>query len=375
MEQVDFGARSGFKVAPMSIGAMRLPADLDEPVKLIRYAIDAGMVYIDTCRCYGDSEIKVGHALKDGYREKVILSTKWSSWIVKIEEDDAPTADCVRRRMEESMERLQVDYLDFYQVWNITSRETYEQSIAKGGPLEAILKAKDEGLVGHTGFTTHDTPENLLSYMEEIDWCEIMLLTNNLLNSAYQPVLKAAHDRGIGTIVMNPVGGGRLAEPSAVLDELAAKIGVASVPEMALRYLLADPSITTTIVGIGKKSDVDEAVAAAETGGLDAEQMAAVEGFMRSVERQNAGFCTGCKYCMPCSEKIDIPGVMSAIYDDRYWGFTDAARERYAKLEGPKADQCTDCGECEKKCTQQLKIAKEMKYARRRFRAAGGPVG
>ena len=370
MKQVDFGTRSGFKVAPVSIGAMRLPADTDEAVELIRYAIDAGMVYIDTSRGYGDSEIKLGKALKDGYREKVILSTKWSSWIVKIEESDDTSADCARKRIEESMTRLDVDYLDYYQIWNITSRETYELATGKNGMLEAIRKCMDEGMVGHTGFTTHDTPENLLSYMDEIDWCEIMLISYNLMNSQYAEVLDAAHAKGIGTIVMNPMGGGNLARPSKVLDELAAKVGAGSAREMALRYLLGNPSITTMINGISKKSDVDEAIAAVQAGGLDATQMAAVREFSASVERKNAGFCTGCKYCLPCSEKIDIPAVMSAIYEDRYWGFTEAAREMYAKIEGPKADACTQCGECEKKCTQQLQIIKEMKSAKRRYKAA-----
>ena len=74
--EVDFGKRSGLKVHPVSIGAMRLPEDDDQAVALLRQAIDAGMIYIDTSRGYADSEIKVGEALKDGYREKVILSTK-----------------------------------------------------------------------------------------------------------------------------------------------------------------------------------------------------------------------------------------------------------------------------------------------------------
>ena len=129
---IDFGKRSGLKVHPVSTGAMRLP-DEEQAIKLMRQAIDAGMIYIDTSRGYADSEIKVGKSLKDGYREKVILSTKCSPWIKKVEPDDDTSAECTYKRIIESMERLDVDYLDFYQIWNIDRRENYEQAVAREG--------------------------------------------------------------------------------------------------------------------------------------------------------------------------------------------------------------------------------------------------
>ena len=151
---------------------MRLPADNDEAVALLRQAIDSGMTYIDTSRGYGDSEIKVGKALKDGYREKVILSTKWSPWVVKIEKDDTPSAACTYKRICESMERLDVDYLDFYQVWSVMKPENFEAAVAPGGMVEGIRRAVDEGLVGHIGMTTHDAPENVSAQLDRADWCE-----------------------------------------------------------------------------------------------------------------------------------------------------------------------------------------------------------
>ena len=174
----------------------------------MRQAIDAGLIYIDTCRGYGDSEIKVGKSLKDGYRDKVILSTKWSPWVRKIEEDDDASADCTYKRIIESMERLDVEYLDFYQIWSISKKEHYEQAVAVGGMLDGIKRAVKEGLVGHIGFTTHDSPENVSRYIDEADWCEAILFTYNVLNQTYQEVIAKAHSRGIATVVMNPAGGG-----------------------------------------------------------------------------------------------------------------------------------------------------------------------
>ena len=367
MQRHPFGKRSGFSVPRVNIGAMRLPDDEDEAIGLIRYAIDSGMAYIDTSRGYGSSEMKVGKALKDGYREKVILSTKWSPWNLKVEETDAPTADCTRKRLEECMRRLDVDHLDYFQIWSINNRGQYDQAVAKGGMLDGIRSAMDEGLVGHTGFTTHDTPESVISYIDEVNWCEIALFTYNLLNTRYAPAIQAAHEIGIGTIVMNPMGGGRLAEPSEVLEALAGEVGCGSVPEMALRFLLTNPAIDTLIPGISNKSDVDDAVAAANAGGFTPPEMALIEAFQERVSRKTAGFCTSCEYCLPCPSGIHIPSIMTMIYEERYWGMRDTARRRYARMHGPKADACVECGSCEEKCTQNLEIIKELREAHERF--------
>ncbi|MDZ4199542.1 MAG: aldo/keto reductase, partial [Kiritimatiellia bacterium] len=313
------GRRCGFQVPRMSIGAMRLPRDVDVAVALLRSAIDRGLRYIDTSRGYGESEWILGLALKDGYREKVLLSTKWSAWITKIAPDDDTSSDRVRRRMDESMRRLGVDYLDFYQIWNIDSREHYDQAVAPGGALDGILKAKEEGRIGHVGFTTHDTVENLLVYLAEADWCDILLTTYNLLNTQYAPVIEAAHARGIGTLVMNPVGGGKLAEASPVLLALAREVGAVSVADMAIRYAASNPCVDTLLCGLSKQSDLDDTLASLERGVFTASQVARIHQFVNDIRGQEASFCTNCKYCMPCPQGIDIPAILSCIQDARYW--------------------------------------------------------
>jgi len=365
MRLIDFGSRSGFQVPQANIGAMRLPKDIDEAVALIRHAIDSGMRYIDTSRGYGDSEIKLGKALKNGYRQKVILSTKWSPWILKVEPTDDASADCVRKRLEESMKRLDVEYLDYYQIWNIDSPAHYAQATARGGMLDGIRRAIDGKLVGHTGFTTHDTPENIVRYVREADWCEIILFTYHLLNRRYAPAIAAAHDRGIGTIVMNPVGGGKLGEDSELFLKLAAEVDARNVPDLAMRYILSNPSVTTIVSGISNRRDVDAAVAAAEAPRFTQPQMAAIDAFLDRIGKEKDGFCTGCKYCMPCPQRIDIPAVMSCIHDHRFLGFRKTARERYRQIKDARADACAQCGQCETKCTQKLKIVEEMEYAKR----------
>jgi len=375
MRMRNFGSRSGLEIAGASIGAMRLPQDVDDAVALIRRAIDSGMFYIDTSRGYGESEWVLGRALRDGYRKKVLLSTKCSPWVMRVRPDDVPTAKVVRRRIEESMRRLDVDYLDFYQVWNIDSAEHFAQATAPGGMVEGIMKAREEGLVRHLGFTTHDSVENLLGYMDRVDWCETILFTYNLMNRTYAPAIEAAHRHGIGTLVMNPVGGGRLAESSPVLLGLAREVGAESVPELAVRYVLSNPNVDSIVCGIAKPSDVDDTIAFAGRPAFGPDQMARIERFLDDLAEKKAGFCTACKYCLPCPEGIDIPAIMNLVFDDRHWGWRGSAKEGYRRMSGPKADACTQCGACESKCTQHLPVMETMAYAARTYAETLAPSG
>ena len=366
-EERDLGKRSGLRVPRANIGAMVLPEDNLEGVDIIRHAIDSGMRYIDTSRGYGESEHVLATALKDGYREKVVLSTKWAPWIKKVSESDDTSADCVRRRIDESMQRLQVDYLDFYQIWNICTREVWDQATAKGGMVEGILKAKKEGLVRHIGFTSHDSPENLLDYIKVADWCEVLLVGFNLLNQRYVPVLEAAHKKGIGTLVMNPLGGGRFAQVNPILQGLVKEVGAVSLPDLAIRYVLANPNVDTVLCGMKKISDVDDTLASANREPLTAEQLEKIDKFISTLSRKNVGFCTDCKYCMPCPHGINISAIMNLIYEDRFWNMKKYARFGYKWIGDKKADACVQCGECEAKCTQKLNITEEMKYAAKEY--------
>jgi predicted aldo/keto reductase-like oxidoreductase len=371
----DFGRRSKLKVGPVSIGAMRLPADEGQAVSLLRQAVDGGMVYIDTSRGYADSEIKVGKALKDGYREKVILSTKCSPWILKVEPGDDHSADCTYKRIVESMQRLDVEALDFYQIWNIDSPERYEQATGKGGMLDGIRRAMDEGLVRHTGFTTHDTPQNVSRYIDEVDWCEAILFTYNMLDRQYGEVITKAHEKGIATIVMNPIGGGMLAEDSPVVKTAVRKaVGSNDITEVAHRYLAGNENVDTILCGISKPSDITSTLANYARGPLTPDEIAAIERAMNDLTSKNMGFCTVCKYCLPCPKDIDIPAMMNVSYlanllqvprkaRDKYnWAINQNNSERSA---APSA--CVECGRCELKCTQRLHIIRELKRVSEQF--------
>jgi len=367
MDTHDFGQRSGLQVGPVSLGGMRFPPNTRKAVDLVRHAIDQGLRYIDTSRGYGESEYIVGRALRDGYRDRVLLSTKWAPWIKPIDPDDDTSAAAVRRRIEEQLVRLDVERVDFYQVWSLGSLQQLDQVCAPGGTVDGIRKAREDGLVGHLGMTSHIPLDDLYTRLDALDWVEALLLSFNLMNRKAAKVLRAAHERGIATLVMNPVGGGALAEPSPVLADLAREAGAESVPDLAVRYVVGQPYIDTLLCGAHRPEDVDATVASARRGPLDAAALARVDERLDSLAPEEVGFCTACKYCMPCPEGINIPAVMQAVYRDRYWGLHKTARQRYRRLKGPKAEACTRCGTCVTRCTQHLDIPAEMAYAAEAF--------
>ena len=365
-KSLDFGRRTGLKVYPVSIGGMRLPEDDDAAVKLIRKAIDANMVYIDTARGYADSEIKIGKALKDGYREKVILSTKWAPWVMKPENTDEPTADCTYKRILDSIQRLQVEYLDFYQVWCVNSEETWKQVTQKGGMLDGIKRAMNEGLVKHTGFTTHDKPENINRYIDQADWCEAILFTYNILNQTYQDNIAKAHEKGIATIVMNPACGGLLAHDSPAITKAT---GHKDLIALGHRYLASDPNVDTIICGISKPSDIDSTIANYGLPRLSETECKQIEKAMHSLSSKEMNFCTQCGYCQPCPQDINIPQVMHGVYLKKILGVPEFAKTHLKAVTGnPEAkmapiSNCTNCGRCELRCTQRLRITELFKEA------------
>jgi len=361
MKKTPFGSRSGLEVNPVSMGAMRFPDDAIESIDTIRHAIDNGLIYIDTCRCYGESEFKLGRALKDGYREKVILSTKSSPWNKKIQKSDDGSADSTLRRIEESLLRLDVDYLDFYQIWSMFNEENWKMATRKGGMVDGIRKARDMGLVKHIGMTSHQKPEDIIKHLPEADWAESILLTYNLMNQSYAPVLDKAHELGIGTIVMNPCGGGKFAKNSDILMKIAEKVNAVSIADLAIRYVNSNPNIDTIICGVAKKQDVNDTIASVEREKFTAEQIDFISESFEALSKEK--LCTGCNYCMPCPADINIPDILNLVYEDRVLGFSESAKKRY----NGDAEKCTECGQCETKCTQQIKIIEELKNAHKKY--------
>jgi len=229
--------RTGKKVSLLSLGCMRLPEDDDEGAKVVRRAAELGINYFETSNwyCESRSEIKVGRGLK-GLRDNVCSSTK-----VKV--GPAVTGDDVRRAFEDSLKRLEVDRVDFYQVWDFRW-DDHEAVMKKGGGLDTIEALRDEGLIGHIGMTSHESNEHVIELLDTGRF-ESVTLSYHLLKREVEPVIEYAGERGIGVVIMTPLAGGLLATPSEVLVELAGSRNSSNAAS-ALRFVMSNPHVSTS---------------------------------------------------------------------------------------------------------------------------------
>lgn len=367
MQYREFG-NSGVKVSLLGFGAMRLPhkkvngknvLDEEESIKVIHRAFELGVNYIDTAPyyCNKQSEIVVGKALK-GWRDKVFVSTK-----NPLEDNTGKT---YREMLELSLKKMDIDYIDFYHMWGMDF-ETYQNiSKVKDGPLAAALKAKEEGLIRHLSFSTHDKPENIKKIIDS-GYFETILCQYNLLNRVNEPVIEYAKEKGMGVAIMGPVAGGMLGAPSKVIQDLLPG-KVQSSAELALRFVMSNSNVSVTLSGMNTVKMVEEnaKVASIETG-LTEQELSAVKASMEEKKQLESLYCTGCEYCMPCPTGVNIPLNFSIMNYHRIYGLTDYAKEQYSnigigyEMEGKKAEECIECGLCEEKCPQKLEIRKQLK--------------
>ncbi len=359
MQYRDFG-KTGAKVSALGFGAMRLPADEDYAIEVIRRALSLGVNYVDTAPyyCDGRSEGIVGRALK-GWRDRIFLSTK-----NPIEDD---SGDHYRERLENSLQRLDVDYIDFYHFWGINWKLFEEKINVPNGPLEAAYRAREEGLVRHISFSFHDTPENLVRLIDTGHF-ESMTVQYNLLDRKNEQAIYHAHAKGLGVAIMGPVGGGRLGVPATAIQEMIPG-GVKSTPELALRFVLAHPGVSVALSGMGSLEMVEENVAtASRTEPLTSAEKDRIEGALSQLGRLADLYCTGCGYCQPCPNGVNIPENFRLMNYHRVYGLTDWAKAKYAIfgkpesfIEGGRADTCIECGTCEELCPQKLPIIEQLK--------------
>jgi len=362
MQYRDFG-KLGFKVSILGFGAMRLPMKGDEvdddlAIPMIHRAFELGVNYIDTAHgyCNGKSEITVGKALK-GWRDKVWVSTKnWKS--------DQPAGPW-REQLEEQLKKLDVDYIDVYHMHGI-NWEVFEEHISKPGKaLEAAMKARDEGLVKHLAFSFHDTPEALEKIINTGAY-ESVTLQYNLLDRANEKGIALAKEKGMGVVVMGPVAGGRLGAPSAEVQSLIPG-GSKSTAEAALRFVFANQNISCAISGMNTMEMVEENCATADRDTtLSTEEMAAIQSQLEEKKRLAELYCTGCNYCMPCPNGVNIPGNFHAMNMFKVYGLKGYAQALYARFSDEKehnmpASACIECGQCEPKCPQHIPIIEQLK--------------
>ncbi len=264
--------------------------------------------------------------------------------------------------LEEQIRKLDVERIDVYHFHGI-GWEVFENNIVKpGGPLEAARKAQEEGLFTYLSFSFHDAPESLVKLADTGEFTSVTC-QYNLLDRANEPGMARAQERGMGVVVMGPVGGGRLGAPSAEIQALLPG-GSKSSPELALRFVLSNPNVSCAISGMGSKQMVEENCAtASREEALTEGERAAIVAQLEEKKKLADLYCTGCGYCMPCPHGVDIPANFEHMNAYRLYGLKEHAAHRYERLvkEEKAAEFCQECGECEPKCPQKIPIIEQLK--------------
>ncbi len=368
MQYRKFG-KLDWKVSALGFGCMRLPTkggessniDEAEATKMVRYAIDHGVNYVDTAYPYhgGQSEVFVGKALQDGYREKVHLATKMPSWLIESWDD-------FDKYLNEQLEKLQTEYIDFY-LLHALNRDRWH----KLRDLEVLKWAEGaiaDGRIRHLGYSFHDDYDAFKEIVDAYDkwtFCQIQHNYMDIENQAGTKGLQYAAAKGLAVVIMEPILGGRLTNPPEPIQDLWAEAPTKRKPAAwALSWLWNQPEVSVVLSGMSEMQHVTENVESADKSsiGMLTDEELAVVGKVREKYQELCPIpCTKCEYCLPCTVELKIPRLFAMLNEGVMYNKLDEARKRYARMsDEEKASACIQCRECEEKCPQSIPISEWM---------------
>jgi len=362
-----------WKASQLGFGCMRLPgadgqrgsAKIDEPeaIRMLRFAIDHGVNYVDTAYPYhgGNSELVVGKALRDGYREKVRLATKLPVWMVQ-------SASDFDRFLDEQLAKLQTDHIDFY-LLHALNKALWANVVLKHNLLREAERALADGRIRHLGFSFHDNYECFEEIVNATDlfaFCQIQLNYMDAENQAGVRGLRLAAEKGLAVVVMEPLMGGRLADPPPAMREtIAADPARRSPAQWALEWLWDQPEVSVVLSGMSTMDQVVENLQIADAacvGKLGEADQLLIAHVREQYKARIAIPCTQCAYCMPCPNGVNIPVNFDLFNYAHMYDDVGAARFRYGFVlkESERANACIDCDTCRELCPQQIPISEWM---------------
>ena len=362
----------GIEASAFGLGCMRFNGEasgdstIDEQkaVSLIRRAIDGGVNYIDTAYVYlgKTSEIVLGKALQDGYRDKVTIATKMPAEAVKDRES-------MEKLLEEELGKLQTDHIDFYLMHGI-NKQKWERFKEIGAP-QFFDDMKKAGKIRYKCFSFHGPYDEFEYILNDWDWDMVQIQYNfmDIENQAGTKGLELAGSKNIPVVIMEGLMGGNLAKApdnvQALYDAFPVK---RSAVEWAFRWLCDHPEVSVVLSGCNEPEQIDENLRifdSVEAGIMDEAEKKLIDDVRAAYKSRTRVGCTGCRYCMPCPNGVEIPGIFSAWNNVSLYGI-DPNKDfgvRMLKQRGGGADKCVECGACEAACPQHLSIIDELKAA------------
>jgi uncharacterized protein len=322
MEKIRFGDTdlSVSKVAMGGIPIMRL--DKEDAIEVIRAVIDMGINFIDTANAYGDSEEKVGEAIKKFNRKDIVLSSK----------SGARDKKTFLEHIDLSLERLGTDYIDIYHIHGVSDEETLEKVMAPGGAMQGLEEAVSEGKVRYYAFSSHNI--RVAEQIMKTKKFQVTQIPLNFIDVEAESLLPMIRKLGMGFIAMKPMGGGLLEDAGLAFRYLARFEGI--VP---------DP-------GIEKKQEMAQIIKVMEDPGpLSKSDRQKIEKIKKEM---GDSWCHRCGYCLPCQKDINIPAALIIKSTLKRVDHDGALRFSRSNIE--KARDCIECRECVERCPYNLDI-------------------
>ena len=367
----------GRDLSVLGFGCMRFTRkgntiDIEKAEREIMAAFRAGVNYYDTAYIYPGSEVLLGTVLeRNGIRDRVNIATKLPQYLVR-------SLSGAEKYFEEELERLRTDHVDYYLMHMLTDVAQWSRLKQMGIP-DWIREKKESGAIRNIGFSYHGNTENFLKILEDYDWdfCQIQYNYLDETTQAGVAGLKAAAARGIPVIIMEPLRGGKLVNllPADARKAIAENERQWSPAAWAFRWLYNQPEVTVVLSGMNSLEMVAENIETANSafpGDLKEEDFTLLEEVKKAIRAGEKVGCTACRYCMPCPQGVDIPGIFRC-YNAMYSEGKRDGRFQFAQTVGMTrqpafATQCVGCGKCEKHCPQGIPIREKLKEADRELR-------